>query len=59
MHDDVGAELERPLKVRRRERVVDDEERADLVRLSVGIESVEDLILDLENALVPAAVARA
>jgi cystathionine beta-lyase/cystathionine gamma-synthase len=31
----------------------------NLVRLSVGIESVEDLILDLENALVPAAVARA
>ena len=29
----------------------------NLVRLSVGIESVEDLILDLENALVPAAVA--
>jgi cystathionine beta-lyase/cystathionine gamma-synthase len=31
----------------------------NLVRLSVGIESVEDLIEDLENALVPAAVARA
>ena len=31
----------------------------NLVRLSVGIESVEDLLLDLENALVPAAVARA
>jgi cystathionine gamma-synthase len=31
----------------------------NLVRLSVGIESVEDLVLDLENALVPAAVARA
>src|SRR6266446_7145846 len=31
----------------------------NLVRLSVGIESVEDLIHDLENALVPAAVARA
>src|SRR5229473_4732386 len=31
----------------------------NLVRLSVGIESVEDLILDLEDALVPAAVARA
>ncbi len=31
----------------------------NLVRLSVGIESVEDLILDLENALVPAAVAHA
>jgi cystathionine gamma-synthase len=29
---------------------------ANLVRLSVGIESVEDLILDLEQALVPAAV---
>jgi cystathionine gamma-synthase len=28
----------------------------NLVRLSVGIESVEDLILDLEQALVPAAV---
>jgi cystathionine beta-lyase/cystathionine gamma-synthase len=26
------------------------------VRLSVGIESAEDLILDLEQALVPAAV---
>jgi cystathionine gamma-synthase len=32
---------------------------ANLVRLSVGIESAEDLLLDLENALVPAAVARA
>jgi cystathionine gamma-synthase len=31
----------------------------NLVRLSVGIESAEDLLLDLENALVPAAVARA
>src|SRR5258706_2329919 len=31
----------------------------NLVRLSVGIESVEDLVEDLENALVPAAVARA
>ncbi|HEV7133250.1 MAG TPA: cystathionine gamma-synthase [Gaiellaceae bacterium] len=31
----------------------------NLVRLSVGIESVEDLVLDLDNALVPAAVARA
>jgi cystathionine gamma-synthase len=31
----------------------------NLVRLSVGIESCDDLILDLENALVPAAVARA
>src|SRR4051794_4016426 len=30
----------------------------NLVRLSVGIESVEDLILDLEQALVPAAVMR-
>jgi cystathionine gamma-synthase len=29
---------------------------ANLVRLSVGIESVEDLIVDLEQALVPAAV---
>src|SRR5437764_3590430 len=29
---------------------------ANLVRLSVGIESVEDLISDLEHALVPAAV---
>jgi O-acetylhomoserine/O-acetylserine sulfhydrylase-like pyridoxal-dependent enzyme len=27
--------------------------------LSVGIEAVEDLVLDLETALVPAAVARA
>ncbi|HEY4413647.1 MAG TPA: PLP-dependent transferase, partial [Gaiellaceae bacterium] len=31
----------------------------NLVRLSVGIESAEDLLLDLEDALVPAAVARA
>jgi cystathionine gamma-synthase len=31
----------------------------NLVRLSVGIESCDDLILDLESALVPAAVARA
>ena len=31
----------------------------NLVRLSVGIEAVEDLVSDLENALVPAAVARA
>jgi cystathionine gamma-synthase len=31
----------------------------NLVRLSVGIEAVEDLVLDLETALVPAAVARA
>jgi cystathionine gamma-synthase len=31
----------------------------NLVRLSVGIESVEDLVLDLDNALVPAVVARA
>jgi cystathionine beta-lyase/cystathionine gamma-synthase len=31
----------------------------NLVRLSVGIESAEDLICDLEDALVPAAVARA
>ena len=31
----------------------------NLVRLSVGIESCDDLILDLEDALVPAAVARA
>ena len=30
--DDVGAELERALEVRRRERVVDDEQRAGLVR---------------------------
>ena len=30
--------------------------RPNLVRLSVGIESAEDLILDLEQALVPAAV---
>jgi cystathionine beta-lyase/cystathionine gamma-synthase len=30
----------------------------NLVRLSVGIESCDDLILDLESALVPAAVAR-
>ena len=28
VHDDVGAELERPLEVRRRERVVDDDARA-------------------------------
>jgi len=28
----------------------------NLVRLSVGIEAVEDLILDLERALVPATV---
>ena len=32
---------------------------ANLVRLSVGIESAEDLLLDLENALVPAVVTRA
>ena len=31
----------------------------NLVRLSVGIEAVEDLVSDLDNALVPAAVARA
>src|SRR6266446_6302479 len=31
----------------------------NLVRLSVGIESAEDLLEDLEHALVPAAVARA
>jgi cystathionine gamma-synthase len=31
----------------------------NLVRLSVGIEAVEDLVLDLETALIPAAVARA
>ena len=31
----------------------------NLVRLSVGIEAVKDLVSDLENALVPAAVARA
>jgi cystathionine gamma-synthase len=31
----------------------------NLVRLSVGIEAVEDLVSDLESALVPAAVARA
>jgi cystathionine gamma-synthase len=31
----------------------------NLVRLSVGIEAVEDLVLDLETALVPVAVARA
>jgi cystathionine gamma-synthase len=28
---------------------------ANLVRLSVGIESADDLVNDLENALVPAA----
>src|SRR5712671_6885380 len=32
---------------------------ANLVRLSVGIESAEDLLLDLENALVPVAAAHA
>jgi len=31
----------------------------NLVRLSVGIEAAEDLVSDLDNALVPAAVARA
>ena len=39
VHDDVGAELERPLKRRRRERVVDDQPRAALVRdLGDGLE---------------------
>jgi cystathionine gamma-synthase len=31
---------------------------ANLIRLSVGIEAVEDLLADLESALVPAAAAR-
>jgi cystathionine gamma-synthase len=31
----------------------------NLVRLSVGIEAVEDLVSDLDDALIPATVARA
>jgi cystathionine gamma-synthase len=31
----------------------------NLVRLSVGIEAIEDLVEDLENALVPVAAAHA
>ncbi len=40
MHDDVGAERERPLQHRRQERVVDDAARADRVR---GLRDVADV----------------
>ena len=42
VHDDVGAELERPLQERRRERVVDDDARAALVRDRAHAEDVDD-----------------
>ena len=41
--DDVGAELERPLQVRRRERVVDDDDRAGFVRRVGGGVDVDDV----------------
>ena len=43
VHDDVGAELERLLQVRRRERVVDDEQRAGGVRRVGGGADVDDV----------------
>ena len=42
VHDDVGAELERPLQERRGERVVDDDARAALVRDRADAEDVDD-----------------
>ena len=57
MDDDVGAERKRLLEVRRRKGVVDDDDGAGLVRLSVGLESAEDLVEDLERALVRSAAA--
>ena len=41
--DEVGAEVERLLQVRRRERVVDDEQRADGVRRVGGLANVDDV----------------
>ena len=43
VHDRVGAELERLLEVRRGERVVDDEQRADGVRCGGGLADVDDV----------------
>ena len=51
MDDQVGAELERPAEVRRRERVVDDERRADLVRDRRGELDVEHVAAGVRDRL--------
>ena len=51
--DDVGAEVERLLQVRRRERVVDDEDRADGVRRVGGRADVDDVEQRIRRRLDP------
>ena len=51
--DDVGAERERLLQVRRRERVVDDDERADRVRRLGGRADVDDVQQRVRRRLEP------
>ena len=51
--DDVGAEVERLLQVRRRERVVDDEQRADGVRRVGGLADVDDVQQRVRRRLDP------
>ena len=51
--DDVGAELERPLQIRRRERVVDDEDRAGRVRRVGGRADVDDVEQRVRRRLDP------
>jgi hypothetical protein len=50
---DVGAELERPLEVGRGERVVDDDDRADLVRRVGGRADVDDVQHRVRRRLEP------
>ena len=51
--DGVGAEVERLLQVRRRERVVDDEQRADRVRRVCGLADVDDVQQRVRRRLDP------
>ena len=51
MDDQVGAPLERPAQVRRRERVVDDERRSDLVRDRRGELDVEHVAARVRDRL--------
>ena len=53
VHDEVGAELERLLQVRRRERVVDDEQRTDRVRRVCGLADVDDVQKRVRRRLDP------